>query len=242
MTTHRDHRLTALILGAAALAAVSIARTWDGPPADSLIFWAIVCLAGELMWIRLPLGRATLSMASCCQFAALLVLPRGQAMALTAMGGAFVEAAVLRKPARRVLFNASQAALSVGAASWAFAATSGLGSRLQPMLAHGQLLPFALAAAAYFLVNTGAVSLAVSLSEGVTPFAAWRRNFGHGYEILSSGALFSLGVLLATQYSAAGVAGTLLLALPLLLAYAGYRRSSRRPGEERVEAREAEAA
>ena len=100
------------------------------------------------------------------------------------------------------------------------------------MFAVTAVLAFVLAGAAYFAVNTGAVSLAIALSQGVAPARAWRENFGHRYELLSSGALFSLGALLAIHYEATGPAGALLVALPLALAFEGYRRvAERRLGE-----------
>ena len=109
-----------------------------------------------------------------------------------------------------------------------FATAGGSPDGLVMLVARAQLLPFILAAAAYFVINTGAVSLAVGMSEGVAPIDAWRRNFGHRYELLSSSALFSLGTLLASHYSAEGLGSTLLLVFPVVLAHQGYRRVSER--------------
>jgi len=44
---------------------------------------------------------------------------------------------------------------------------------------------------------------------------------------LSAGAIFSLGALLATHYQGIGMVGTLLVALPLMLACDGLRRFNR---------------
>lgn len=216
-----------LVMGTAALAAAAITSSWTTPLTGDLFFWALLALAAELMWIRLPLGGATISMASCPQFAMLLILPPAQAMLLTAATGGVAEALVLRKPLLRVLFNASQNALAVGGAAWLFAHTGGGAKPLPELIAQGALLPFALAACAYFAVNTAAVSGAVALSEGLPVVAAWRRNFGDRHETFASAALLSLGVLLASQAVAIGMAGTVLIALPVALAYNGYRLAAR---------------
>jgi hypothetical protein len=226
MTTRLAPRLLLLVACTVALAAIGTAASWAPPHWDTLLFWAVVSLAAELMWIRLPVGDATLSMASCSHFAALLMLPRGHAMAVTAVTGALAEAFVLRKPAPRVLFNAAQTAIAVGAASWLYGASGG-GALLEG-LTHGRLLPILAAACAYFAVNTGLVSLAVSLSERVSWVSAWLRNFGHAQELVAGAALLSLGTLLAIQYAATGVAGTVLVAFPVALAHQSYRLTTSR--------------
>ena len=51
-----------LTLAAVALASgtVAIAASWAGAPGPSFGFWLAACFAGELLWVRLPFGRATL--------------------------------------------------------------------------------------------------------------------------------------------------------------------------------------
>jgi hypothetical protein len=216
----RELALTAVTV---ALAAIALVTAWSAPRGSELWFWTVACFAGELLWVRLPLGRATLSMASAGNFAALLLLPRGQAM-VAAAGASFVsEAVVMRKPLVRLLFNAGQTVLSVGAASLAFHQLAPAGPPAHAILGNG-MLPLAAAGAAYALVNTGLVSVAVGLTEHVAPWRAWWTNFGSIYELLSSSALFSLGGLFAVIFSIAGPAGTLFLVLPLLLAHDSYRR------------------
>jgi hypothetical protein len=96
-------------------------------------------------------------------------------------------------------------------------------------------VPLAAAAAAYALVNTGAVSLAVGLTERTAPWRAWWTNFGSLYELLSTSALFSLGALFAVLYSLAGPLGTAFVSLPLVLAHDSYRRYLERTAERSEE-------
>lgn len=217
------YRVLAMVFGTLFLASFAIGRSWSEPLGRDLLFWSVACFVGEVLWVRLPMGQATNSFASCMHFAVLLLLPRGQAMAMVALTGAAAEALVLRKPPLRVLFNASQASLAVGAASVAYTFLGG-GRASVPTLLYGfDLLPFAGAALAYYVVNTGAVSCAVALSEGVSPWTAWQGNYATRYQALAVGGLTSLGALLASHYAVTGVGGTLIVLMPLLLVHEGYR-------------------
>jgi hypothetical protein len=199
---------------------------WPGPATPDFWIWFAMCLAGELLWVRLPVGQATVSMASCFQFAALLLLPRGHAMALAGLSTVLAESTVMRKAPLRSVYNGAQAALSVGAAGLALAAFEGA-KNVTDMVYGFQPLPLLAAALLYFAINTGTVSLAVSVSERISPWRAWRTNFGNRYELLSNGTLFSLGALLASHYATNGVKGTLLVVFPILVAHESYRRYHR---------------
>ncbi len=210
-----------LVLGAAAglLAFVGAPQ-----PSRELLFWLVACTAGEVLWVRLPLGSATISMASCFNFAALLVLPLPEALAATMLAALVAELTVMRKPFVRALFNAGQTGLAVAAGFWAFHALAGRDRPLIELVSHIQLLPFLAAAPIYYLVNRGSVAVVVAIAESLTLAQSWRRNFGSAYDVLSTGAAFSLGVLLATHYASIGMVGTLFVVLPLILACDGYRR------------------
>lgn len=236
MTT--SPRILALVGATVALAVAFLLASWSGAADGRFAFWFGACLLGELLWVRMPVGRATVSMASCFHFAAVLALPAGQAMAATALSGLLAELVVLRKAPLRAVFNSAQSALAVGAAAGMLALTPG-----DPMGGGaGDLLRLLAAGAAYFVVNTGAVSAAVALSEGITPAAAWRANFGNLYEVLSNGALFSLGTLVASGVAAHGPVALVVAALPLWVAFEGYRRSTRALGAQPPRAESAEPA
>ena len=224
MKTLTRFRLTLLVAVVVGAAVGAIRVRWQGNLGPDYWFWLGACFAGELLWLRMPVGRATLSMASCFNFAALLLLPIDQAMAATALASLAAEVLVMRKPPVRALFNAAHTVLAVGASATVFLAISGGSRDLMAMVSQVRLLPLVGAAAAYYVVNRAAVSTAVGWHEGLSPTAAWRRNFGNAYELVSSGAVFSLGALIATHAAGAGLASTLLVALPLVIACDGYRR------------------
>jgi len=207
------------------LSAVSwIAVSWQGMPSSDFWFWLGVCLVAELLWVRLPLGGATLSMASCCNFAALLMLPRAEAMLAVAASVFVSELLFVRKPLQKVVFNSSQTALAVGAASMFFVLLGGRIGNPISIIAGVNILPALAAAVSYFLINSGMVSMAVSQTHGTSFISAWWENYGNRFEFISNGALFSLGILFALLYSISGITGLFLILLPMMVAYEGYKR------------------
>jgi hypothetical protein len=185
-------------------------------------FWAAACMVGEMLWLRLPLGRATMSMGSTANFAALLVIPTPLAIPAAMLGSLAAERAVMRKPLVRALFNAAGTALAVGAT----------GMVLKLMAPHGAfelhsyrlLLALALSALTYYVFNRSLVTAVLAL-DGALPMAlVWRRNFGLSRDLLPSGAALSLGVLLAELHQHAGPVALAFAALPAMLIFEAQRR------------------
>lgn len=222
----------------AASSVVAIAHAWTGHLGGAFWFWAAACFAAELLWVPMPFGNATLSMASACNFAAVLLLPRGEAMMAAAAAGLIADACLRRKAPVRCLFNAAQAALAVGGSSWAFAAT-GHGASESALVAAHTLWPLLAAATAYTAINYGSVSVVVALSTGVPVVEAWRRNFWSAYEQISNAALFSLGIMIALLHQAGGPLATSIAAVPLVLAWWSYRHYVTRARTEGAEEKRA---
>lgn len=213
-----------LIVGAAA---VLMAKAGTPQVSRETVFWLVACFAGEVLWVRLPAGSATVSMAACFNFAALLVLAPREAMPVAALATLIAELAVMRKSVVRSVFNAAQTALAVALARLCFDASGGRGANLMDLVSGLQLLPLLFAALAYYAVNRSSVVVVVAIAQRIGLNESWRRNFGSAYDLLSTGAAFSLGALLATHYAGIGMVGTLFVVLPLVLACDGYRRFAR---------------
>jgi hypothetical protein len=224
MTDPRRFRTVLLVVLVASAGAWVVLMNWPTSWPNAFWFWLAACFAGELLWVKLPLGGATLSMASCFNYAALLVLPPAEAVLATTLATVLGERIALRKPFMKVAYNSAHTALAVAAGAALFDLASGGNRDLVMLLSKLQLAPIVLSGLAYYAINRAAVVAAIASSEGVDFFAGWKRNFGSSYEVLSAGAIFSLGALLATHYQGIGMAGTLLVALPLLLACDGLRR------------------
>lgn len=210
-----------------AVAAGLVVQLGLPPLSRELFFWLGACLAGELLWVRLSAGAATISMASCFNFAALLVLPTRDAMMVAAVATLTAELLVMRKPLVRASFNSGQTLIAVALASLWFESLGGRSASLIELVSRVQVLPILAAALVYYVVNRGAVVLVVALAESIGLRESWHRNFGSTYDVLSCAGTLSLGALLATQFATLGMIGTLFIALPLLLACDGYRRFTR---------------
>ncbi len=216
--------LVAMVAATAVLAAGALATSPPVWPGRALVFWLAACTLSELLWVRLPLGAATVSMSSCFNFAALLLLPRAGAMLAAGLSVAVAESVFMRKRPIRVAFNSAQTALAVAAGSLVFSALGGTPAFLALMVARLQLAPFLAAGLAYSLVNTGAVSMAVAASEGTSPVAAWQENFGNSFELAVRGALLTLGLVIAVLFPLIGPLGSALAAVPLVTARRAYAR------------------
>lgn len=206
-----------LLTAAAALACwrfagwgVTAAET--GAQWNALAAFAILAFVSEGSYLRFRVGRGetSASVAFIPTIAAILLFDTGWAMLIAAAAELGVEFAVRKKPAIKIVFNVSQYALAVFAASIVYQA---LGA--SPSLDSFRLAPVAVGAsiAAYFLVNNSAVSLAVALGDGIPLNAAWSRIAGASlaYDLFSS----LLAPLLAFLYVKLQIPGILVLVLPL---------------------------
>lgn len=200
-----------------------IASTWTGSPSPGFWFWLSACFAGELLWVRLPVGGITMNMALACNLAAIVLLPRGDAVVAAAAATLVAEAFFMRKPVVRFLYNSGQTVLAVFAGATAWSWVAGPVARAHLLGTPQALAGMAAAAVAFFAVNSASVSLAVCLADGISFWRAWRLTFGTRFNLFSSGALFSLGGLLAIVHALAGPIYTLLGVLPVLITYAAYR-------------------
>jgi len=187
-----------------------------------LWYWAAACAVGEMMWLRLPLGRATMSMGSTANFAALLVLPTPLAIPAATLASVCVERAILKKPLVRALFNAAGTALTVGATGLVLHLISPAG----PFALHDArlLLELATAAATYYMLNRSLVTAVLALDGALPMSLVWRRNFGLFRDLVPSGAALSLGVLLAVLHQQAGLVAVAFVLLPALLVFEAHRR------------------
>lgn len=216
-------REVTLVVSAVVTALAVLAFAGPIHPGVPLLFWFAACVVGERLWVRLPLGGATLSMAACFNFAATLLLPRADAMVAIALSTVVSERWFMRKPAHRVIFNASQSMLASAAASVLLTTLLPSGESLGDALVHFDLIPILAAAIAYAVVNTGSVALAVALCEKLSPWSAWVRLFGNGLNLSIEGASLSLGVLVAVHVTQAGLVATALALCPLVVAHQAYR-------------------
>lgn len=113
----------------------------------------------------------------------------------------------------RYIFTALQMALSAGIAGYVYQYTGGnigqfsLSADIGPVLA---------TTAVFFLLNSIFIIAAISLSQKMSFFGSWLINFR--WSVPNYLATFPLGILIAVIYTNMGIAGVLLLMIPLMVA------------------------
>ncbi len=218
-----------------------LGSAWSGAPGADFALWILLCVLGEALWVRVPVGNATLSMAITANFAAMLMLPAGHALAAIAVATVIAEATLMRKSPLRFMFNASQSMLAAAAGIAVIEVLGGVAFEARAFGA-AQVFACLAGAIAYTLVNTFAVSVMIGLEQRMSPFTAWRVNFANAYEVVSNGALFALGVVLALLIRMIGPAAVVLVGLPVVLAWLSYRHVLRASAESDDEYDERDAA
>jgi putative nucleotidyltransferase with HDIG domain len=136
-------------------------------------------------------------------------------------------------PLERFLFNAAAPPVAMWLSAIAFFRTSGL----EPLYTHPLGLevvgPWLLVfAALYFVLNTFAIAVAVSLHERVNVVSIWRKHFQGLWITFIGGGLSAAFVVFALQL---GTYGMVILALPLILAvilHFAYRNATGRVADQ----------
>jgi hypothetical protein len=207
--------VSAIACGAiVALVLASRGEIWDWSSrfSNGLIAILAVAVAAEMSSVSVQLGTATMSVAFIPFLAAAFLF--GPFWAMGVAGATFftIDLLVRKKPWIKVVFNASMQILSLGFAASVYRLFGGT-----PSLYHFDFVPIAvlLSAVAYAAASSIAVSLVVSLSEGIAFAVAWGRLFG-------GSALYDLFVtpvpaLLAYMYVRWELGGVVALAAPLFI-------------------------
>jgi len=187
------------------------------PDRVDAVFWAwfVSCLAGEVLWIRTPTRNGTISMALALDLAALIALHPSQALAIIASTAFLASLYPHRRPLKRALFNAGQSTLAAGAAllvvQWLTPADNAIAILDQytnwPGLFAG--------GAAFFVVNSTLVAMAISLDTHQSIWTTWCDNFGYTFELATTAAQISLAGFLIIAYNQMGPMAVLAV-LPVL--------------------------
>ena len=152
------------------------------------------------------------SFASIGMLGTAFALGTGPAMAIAAVS-AFARFARVRGPLDRTIFDAGALALASAAAAGTFHAVGVLDA--QP---HDRFGPSIFAAAAFFVVNVGLVSLAMGLSESRSPFRIWQRRFRWMTPwALAAGPFAAVAVVVWDEVGAVGIVALAIAPLALVL-------------------------
>jgi hypothetical protein len=205
---------TVAAAGVAALVVAGWGVRWDADTAfvNGLVAILAVALGAELSSVSVQVGTASVSVAFIPLLAAVFLFPSFWAMSVGGLTLFATDLVVRRKPWIKVIFNSAKEILSIGLASSVYEA---LGGRPSPVSYEFNALAVFGAGVAYTAAESIAVSLAISLSEGLRVRDVWGRiNSGAAlYDLLA----IPLPALLAYLYVKWQLAGVAILAIPMFV-------------------------
>lgn len=210
----RLYGLVALV--AAVTMGLLLSVSWAVPGASDSKFWngvvafTLLGIACDSSFLKISFANVNTSVAFIPLIASAALFVHPWPMLIAGLTALIVDTLVRKKPAIRVLFNTCQYMLAIGIGQMTYRL---LGGEVGVELGALKVIPFIGLALAYFVVNSGSVSLAVSFSSGVSVRESWSRLMGGAvaYDLFSSG----LAVLLAYLYVEYDLRGLAALLVPL---------------------------
>lgn len=191
-------------------------------------------LLSESLAIRMKVGRdaGNSSITFIPLLASVQLFGPAAAMILMPATGAFGEFLVRRKAPIRGVFNVAQWTIATFIGGWAFALLGG--TALQPRVGvmsavplSGQLIPFMAFGLMFMAVNHIAVSSVVALSQGLRFTEVLSHMLGHSGASRHDLLISPIALAVAFLYLQVGVAGILVVLLPLLFIRHSYLTTSR---------------
>lgn len=219
--------LLLVVLSGLAVLLYSVSR-WSGHDVALLLFLFVLSAVAEAAPIPLEgtsLQGSTLSVAAAMSFAGLLLLGLPGAV-LVNCGSAIVNGFYpKRRPFHKFAFNAATFLLSAAAAGVYYQL---MGGSVPVAASFHDLIVAILAAVTYFLVNTGLVSGAISL----TTNRPWRELWGN-WQWLAVQYLtcFAIAIAIARAQKTAGTFGFIIFTLPLALPWYSIKLYARKTKE-----------
>src|SRR5688500_1374710 len=176
----------------------------EGLPVEWWLFAALTFISGRITLV-IPGLEARFTVSEVFAFTAVLLFGP-EAGAVTLALDSLVLAWHRRIPFDKACFNFGNLTLAVWLSGALFFTVSGA----QPLFGRGGpaatlILPLALFAATYFVVNTGLIAVAIGLQSGSSPLAIWRRHFmrlSPGYAASASLALLLVAALAQVHFAA----------------------------------------
>lgn len=198
---------------------ILIARTsvnWPELTFEFVVFLALY-FAAESRPVHLP--RFAVSVSFMTAAVAIIQLPPAAVALVCALGSLGELVGKDRPTPIKLAFNMAQFSVAGGLASLAYRALGGL-TNLQADLLPQLILATAAATAVFFVVNTMAVSGAISIDAKVPFLRTWMSNFG--WLTATYFAFGASGIVLSGLYQAVGVLSLPLLFVPFLVARTAF--------------------
>ncbi len=206
-----------VLIGGLAVAAVGLTGLIlsTGFNWKSALAFGLLAFLAQQFPLTLPSG-GSYSVAYVIWIAAMVAIGPGEAALVAASGTlTLTDRRLLREPASRKIFNASQQMLAACLGGLAYEAAGGH-IAMPANLSLSVLGGLAAAIPVTFIVNTGLVASAIGLAQRRRPTTVWREEFLPLWAAHIAFAL--LGALLATLYISYGWGAIVFLLAPLLIA------------------------
>ncbi len=177
------------------------------------IFFLAISTFAEFIPVDLPVSGAV-SIGFPIDFVLILVYGPALAMLITALGALIGE--IIEKERRswyKIIFNASQFALSAGIAGIVY---QGLGGVISTTNLTGYIIPALICALTYYFINSSLFVMVIHLAEGISLWSIWKTKL-KGI-ITTYIALAPIGFIMAMVYVTIGIWGIILFFFPLILA------------------------
>jgi putative nucleotidyltransferase with HDIG domain len=163
-----------IVLGVVVLATSLHSMATTPPPLSALLFATFGLMAGACA-VKVPGVSALVSASDTFFIASAMIFGPGPAMVALA-----IDSVILTRrhgySMRRLLFNATEPAFSLWAATCVFQLLAGGASALNPSTQiTGVLLPLAAMTAVFFGLNSGLLAIAIALESGKPLFIVWKR-------------------------------------------------------------------
>jgi putative nucleotidyltransferase with HDIG domain len=183
--------------------------------------FAILGILAETFSLRIPGGTLGSSVAFVPFFASVALFQHPWPMIVAGVTALVVDTVVRRKETIRIVFNVAQFMLAVGLGGVVYRGLGGVSGTESYQV---PILPFLGMVFTYFAVNTGTVSVAVALSNGVSLRDTWDRIVGR-YAIWDFVASL-LALLLVFVYVKLQMVGLVLVILPLFFVRHMYQMNA----------------
>uniref|UniRef100_A0A832I1J5 histidine kinase n=1 Tax=Eiseniibacteriota bacterium TaxID=2212470 RepID=A0A832I1J5_UNCEI len=225
-----------LLVGAAGLAAAALLALYVpgdlGARGAHYVAWVAICVLSEAMWVTTLSGAGTNTMASTAGLASIMLWGQGPAMWIGAVSTLLAELLVLRKPAVRAVFNASQITITHWGAAGAWMLLGGPAEGLESAvsLASGVegaarlALPVLGLFSAYLLINRALVAAAVAWSTEQRYARVLREDWFFADHLIADAANFMLSPLMVISFQAIQYVGVLLFYGPLRMIHESSKR------------------
>ena len=177
-----------------------------------LVFFIALSAFAEFIPVELP-GGGSITIGFPMDFVAILVYGPALAILITALS-AIIGVTVKGKTSwYKIMFDASQYALSAGIAGMAYQA---LGGVVGATNLTRYIVPALICALTYYLINSSLFMIVISLAEEISILSVWKNRI-RGI-IVTYIALAPIGFVMAIVYVSIGIWGIILFFFPLILA------------------------